>query len=425
MTIQATRNDATRSAAARWLTVVGLGEDGLDGLGPVARTAIARAELLVGGARHLALVAGTPGGAERLTWQSPLVRTMDAIAASRGRRVVVLASGDPMCFGIGVTLCRRFAREEMEILPGLSAFTLAAARLGWPLAETEQLTLHGRQLSLLQPFVSPGVRLLILSEDGDTPSRVAGLLRERGFGPSPMTALEALGGPRENRVDGTAEGWGWHRVDDLNTLAITCLPGPGARILPRAPGLPDEVFEHDGQLTKREVRAATLAALMPLPGQHLWDLGAGSGAIAIEWIRAARNATAEAVERRSDRAAVIARNAAALGTPRLAVLEGEALEGLPNLHPPDAVFVGGGLGRHDEAQGKDGLLDACWAALRPGGRLVANAVTLEGEATLLAWAAANPGAALSRIAVSRAAPVGRRLAWRPMMPVTQLAATKA
>jgi precorrin-6Y C5,15-methyltransferase (decarboxylating) len=397
-----------------WLSIIGIGADGLDGLAPASRRLIDAAEVLVGGTRHLAMVPN--GAAERLSWAAPLSKTVDAIKARRGKRVVVLATGDPMWFGIGVTLARHFPREEMIILPHLSAFSLAASRMGWPLADTETITLHGRPLDLLALHLLPGARLLILSEDGETPPRVASLLRARGWGQSAITVLEHLGGPDERRVDGVAADWSSGPCADLNTLAVLCVPGPDARVLGRVPGLPDDAFTHDGQLTKREIRAVTLAALAPLPGQRLWDVGAGCGSIAIEWMRAAHGAHAVAIERDSSRLALIAHNAVALGVPKLGIVSGEAPAALTGLAAPDAIFIGGGVSM-------PGLVERCWAALKPGGRLVANAVTIEGEATLFA-SQAKFGGQLTRIQISRAEPVGRFTGWQPLMPVTQWTATK-
>lgn len=395
-----------------WLSIVGIGADGLAGLTPAARAIVDAAEVLVGSKRHLGMV---DGKAERLTWETPLSRTVEAIATRRGRRVVVLATGDPMWFGIGVTLARRFPREEIVVLPHLSAFNLVAARMGWSLAETETITLHGRPLDLLALHLAPGARLLILSEDGETPARVADFLRDRGWGGSTITVLENLGASDERCIRGTAAQWNAGPCADLNTLAVECVADPGTRVLGRTPGLPDAAFVHDGQLTKREVRAATVSALMPLPSQLLWDVGAGCGSIGIEWMRAARGARAIAIEREPSRQALIAQNAAALGVPRLRVIAGSAPQALAELERPDAVFVGGGLS-HD-------VIDLCWTALKPAGRLVANAVTLEGEQHLLA-AQARRGGDLIRIAISRADAIGSRAAWRPLMPVTQWAVTK-
>lgn len=392
-----------------WLFVVGIGEDGLAGLTPAARALVERAEVLVGGARHLAMVPETM--AERLSWATPLTATLPAIEARRGRRVVVLASGDPLWFGVGTKLARRFSAEEMIIVPHTGAFSLAAARLGWSLADAATISLHGRPLETLALHLAPEERILALSEDRDTPVAVARHLAASGWGPSRITVLEHLGGAKERRLDGLAADWPHPPGADLNTLAIRCRPGPKAVVLPRVPGLPDDAFIHDGQLTKREVRAATLAALAPLPGQTLWDVGAGSGAIGIEWMRAAERAMAVAIERDTERRDYIARNAAALGVPRLRLVAGEAPAALAGLPAPDAVFIGGGLSA-------PALVDTCLAALKPGGRLVANAVTLEGEAALVACQARH-GGDLARLAISRAAPVGPFQGWRPLMPVTQ------
>jgi precorrin-6B C5,15-methyltransferase / cobalt-precorrin-6B C5,C15-methyltransferase len=397
-----------------WLAVIGIGEDGIAGLAPAARALIETAEVLVGGARHLGMVPDY--GAERIIWRRPLTATIDAIEARRGARVAVLASGDPMWYGIGVTLCRRFPREEMTILPQLCAFSLAASRLGWPLADCAAITVHGRPLDNLRLHLAPHRRILILSEDGGTPRAVAALLTELGWGPSRLTVLAHLGGSRETIISGEAYSWGDRRVPDLNTIAVVCIPGHRARALPRLAGLPDEAFEHDGQLTKREVRAATLAALAPLPTETLWDVGAGCGSIAIEWLRLGEDRSAIAIERDPTRAALIARNAAALGVPELRIVPGSAPEALESLPQPNAVFIGGGIGAA-------GLLSGAWESLPAGGRLVANVVTTDGEARLIDWHARH-GGALTRIAVSRAEPVGPHQLWRPMATVTQLAAVK-
>ncbi|MCG8597837.1 MAG: precorrin-6y C5,15-methyltransferase (decarboxylating) subunit CbiE [Kiloniellales bacterium] len=398
-----------------WLSIVGIGEDGLDGLSAAARALVEGAEVLVGGERHLAMV--PEDGRRRIVWPKPLRAAFDEIAAHKPRRVCVLATGDPLCFGVGRMLLQRFPIEEVAILPSPSAFSLACARLGWSLPDVETLTVHGRPVAALQSFIQPGARLLILSAGSESPAAVAALLRERRYGRSEVTVLEHLGGAKESLRSSTAEDWPDDPVAELNSIAVDCRAEPGTPLLPRTPGLPDAAFRHDGQLTKREVRAATLAALAPVQGQRLWDVGAGCGSIAVEWLRAAPRAEAVALERRSDRMALIAENAQALGVPRLAVVAGEAPAALAELEPPDAVFIGGGAT-------VPGVFEACWAALRPGGRLVANVVTLEGEAALLRWRQ-EIGGALTRIAVSRAEPVGGFLGWRPLMPVTQFAAAKS
>ena len=391
-----------------WLTVLGIGEDGLD---PLGRAIVESAEFLVGGKRHLALAATGP--AERTTWQRPLSRTLDVILARRPRPTVVLATGDPMWFGIGTSLARSVPAEEMRIVPAVGAFSLAAARLAWPLDSVAALSLHGRPLGMLALHVAPGARLLVLSHDGGTPSRVADWLVRHGYGASHMTALAHMGGPLEARIEGRADCW-TPEVPDLNTLAVECVAGADARVFSRAPGLPDDFFEHDGMLTKAHIRAATLALLAPTGGAHLWDIGAGSGAVSIEWIRA--GGTASAVEPVAARRAAIARNAEGLGAPGLEIYGGHAPEALEGLPAPDAVFIGGGLG-------VEGILEAAWEALRPSGRIVANAVTLESEARLVR-ARSELGGDLYRVSVETAAPVGRFTAFRPAMAVTQWTARK-
>jgi precorrin-6Y C5,15-methyltransferase (decarboxylating) len=397
-----------------WLSVVGIGDDGLASLSPAARAVVEAGEVLVGSRRQLAMV--PQDGVERLAWQRPLEATFDDLEAQRGRRVVVLASGDPMCFGVGEALARRFAPEEMRVLPAPSAFSLACARLGWPLIEVECLSLHARPPEPLRRHLAPSARLIVLSHDGDTPGLIASMLCEQGFGPSRMTVFEHLGGSAERRVDGTAETWPEAGFAQLNTVAVACAPGRAALLWSCAPGLPDDAFESDGMLTKRDVRAATLARLAPMQGQRLWDVGAGSGAVAIEWLRALRRGHAIAIERDPERCARIEANARRLGTPELTVTEGSAPACLAGLPAPDAIFIGGG-------SSEPGLLECCWEALRPGGRLVANVVTVEGERTLLDWRG-RLGGELIRLAVARIEPVGRFHGWRSAMPVTQLAVTK-
>ncbi len=399
----------------RWLSIVGVGEDGLDGLAADTRGLVDKAQVLVGGDRHLAMVADD--GRRRIRWRMPLDAVVDEIAGLRGTPVCVLATGDPMFFGIGVALAKRVSVDEMTIRPAPSAFSLACARLGWPLAEVETLTLHGRPLALINGYIQPGARLLILSNDGATPGQVARALCDRGYGESPMWAFEHMGGATERCVGASAADWSEDRVADLNTIAVDCVAAPGAAHLPRVPGLPDDTFAHDGQITKREVRAATLAALAPASGQLLWDVGAGCGSIAIEWLRAARGARAFAIERDAARRALIETNAATLGVPQLEIVAGVAPAALNGLAAPDAVFIGGGVA--DEA-----LVEACWRALGSGGRLVANVVTVEGEQALFQWRE-RVGGALTRIAVSRAEPLGALSGWRALMAVTQWAALKS
>ncbi|MBB5224027.1 precorrin-6Y C5,15-methyltransferase (decarboxylating) [Amaricoccus macauensis] len=404
-----------RSLTTRWLTIVGIGEDGPDGLGRAAREAIAAAAVVFGGARHLAL-AGPLITGEARAWPTPFDTA--PVTALRGRRVCVLASGDPFRHGVGATLARRVDPAEMTVLPAPSAFSLAAARLGWPLAEVEAISLHGRPEALIRPLLHPGTRILALTSDGDAPARVARRLTATGFGPSRLHVLEALGGPDERHHTARAADLGDARFAALNLLAVEVEAGEDAQILPLG-GLDDGLFEHDGQITKREVRAVTLAALAPRRGELLWDVGAGAGSVAIEWMLRHPSLRAIAIEADPERAARIRRNAEVLGTPGLDVREGRAPAALAGLPPPDAIFLGGGGAGGGTGDGTGaGLLDTLTAVLPGGGRLVANAVTLEMQALLTATAG-RLGGALVTVSIARAGPVGGMSAWRPAMPVVQ------
>jgi len=403
------------AASRRWLSIVGIGEDGIEGLSPGARGLIGAADIVFGGRRHLSLAAPLIRGAAR-PWPSPFDGAADEVLPHRGRQVCVLASGDPFHYGVGAVLARRIDAREMIVVPAPSAFSLVAARLAWSLPQTVLLSVHGRTLDLIRPHLHPGARILALTSDGDGPPALARLLAQSGFGASRLTVLEALGGPRERIRTTSAAAYDFDSVDALNTVAIEVEAAPGARVIARAVGLADELFEHDGQITKREVRAVTLSSLKPHRGELLWDVGAGAGSVAIEWMLADPLMRAIAVEQRADRAARIRRNAAAFGVPGLGIVEQRAPDAFAGLSPPDAVFVGGGAG-------EPGLLDAAIAALRAGGRLVVNAVTLATEAELIGRHAAL-GGDLIRIAIARAGAVGEKSAWRPAMPVTQWAWTK-
>ncbi|WP_369373477.1 precorrin-6y C5,15-methyltransferase (decarboxylating) subunit CbiE [Streptomyces sp. cg36] len=397
------------------VTVVGIGADGWEGLPAASRDALRDADVLVAGPRQLGLLPEECAG-ERVAWPSPLRPAVPGLlAAHAGRRVAVLASGDPMFYGIGRALAEEGA--ALRVLPHPSSVSYAAARLGWPLEDVEVVTLVGRPVPRLAAALHEGRRLLVLSADATTPAEIAALLRDRGFGPSRMRVLEQLGGPAERTTAATvADDWRHAPGDPLNVVAVECRRAPDALRLGAVPGLPDDAYEHDGQLTKRHVRAATLGALAPAPGELLWDIGGGSGSIAIEWLRTHPSCRALTVERDPVRAERITRNADRLGVPALRVVTGAAPAALERLPRPDAVFVGGGLTA-------PGLLDACWQALAPGGRLVANTVTLESEA-LLADAHRRHGGELVRLAVAHAVPVGGFTGWRQAMPVTQWAARK-
>jgi precorrin-6Y C5,15-methyltransferase (decarboxylating) len=307
------------------LTVVGIGADGWPGLGDTGRQALSAASVIFGGARQLALLPPAVA-ADRVSWPSPLLPALPGLlSAHAGRVICVLASGDPMLHGIGATLVRLAGADRVRVLPHPSSVSLAAAKLGWPLADVDVLSLVGAPVAALHPLVHPGRRLLVLSRDGSTPAQVAALLTARGYGDSMITVLTSLGGPESEELSGTAETWAHDSVDPLNVVAVSC--SGGGRPVPLVPGLPDDLYDSDGQLTKREVRAATLATLGPQPGELLWDVGAGAGSIAIEWMRSHRACRAVAVESAPERAARIARNAEALGVPGLRVVEGRPAAG--------------------------------------------------------------------------------------------------
>ncbi|MEU7835015.1 MULTISPECIES: precorrin-6y C5,15-methyltransferase (decarboxylating) subunit CbiE [unclassified Nonomuraea] len=390
------------------ITVVGIGADGWDGLPAESRRVLEAAEVLMGASRQLGLVPRS--GAERVAWPSPLLPALpELMERYADRQVCVLASGDPMFYGIGSTLVRLLGAARVRVLPHLSSLSLACARLGWPVEQVDVVSLVGRPLAALNAAILPGRRVLVLGAGRDAPALVAGLLTGLGYGPSPMTVLSDLGAASESVRTGTAEKWAG-ATSVLQVIAVECVAGPGAEPFARVPGLPDTAFEHDGQLTKREVRAVSLSRLAPLPGELLWDVGAGAGSIAVEWLRAHPSNAAVAVESRADRVAAIRRNADRLGVPALRVVEGRAPVALEGLPAPDAVFVGGGATA-------PGMLETCWAALRPGGRLVVNAVTLESESLVAGWYA-RLGGDLVRLSVQRAAPVGGFTGWRAAMPVT-------
>ncbi|MEO0820836.1 MAG: precorrin-6y C5,15-methyltransferase (decarboxylating) subunit CbiE [Pseudomonadota bacterium] len=392
-----------------WLTIVGVGEDGPRGLAPASRDVLARAELVFGAPRHLALFPEL--AAETVPWPVPFADGIPQLLAARGRRTAMLASGDPFWCGAGSTLARRLEAGEWRALPGPSSFSLAAARLGWPLERTLCLGLHAAPLTRLRPHLVPGRRAILLLRDGPAVAALAVWLTETGFGASALTVLEALAGPRERIRRTTAAAYA---LEPVHPVAVALEVAGSGATLHAAAGQADDAFEHDGQITKRPVRAITLSSLAPRAGERLWDIGAGSGSVAIEWLLAAADTEATAIEADPARAARIRRNADALGADRLAILEGRAPETLPDA-PPDAVFIGGGLG--------EALLTALWDRLPAGTRLVANAVTLESEALLTRWQAAA-GGTLLRIALSEAAPLGPHRGWRSAYPVTQWSVTR-
>jgi precorrin-6Y C5,15-methyltransferase (decarboxylating) len=405
------------TAPEGWVvTVVGIGADGWDGLSPAARRAIEGAEVLRGSARQLSLVPDTVA-AERVPWPSPMALAVRELpAAHPGRRVVVLASGDPMSSGIGTTLVRWFGAAAVDVVPHPSSVTWACSRMGWSVEETTVVSVVWKPVELLAAQVSPGRRLLVLGADGSTPAEVARRLTAWGYGASRLTALAQLGGPGERRFTGTASDWPHEQTDPLTITAVEAVADAGTVPLSTVPGLPDDAYRSDGQLTKRDVRAVTLSRLVPLPGQLLWDVGAGAGSIGIEWMRVHPSCRAVAVESDPERAHRVGQNAARLGVPGLQVVRGRAPEALGDLPAPDAVFVGGGAT-------VPGVLENCWDALGPGGRLVVNAVTVESEAVLARWRE-RVGGQLTRLQVATASPVGGFTGWKPAMPVTIWSVTR-
>ncbi|MEZ7236745.1 precorrin-6y C5,15-methyltransferase (decarboxylating) subunit CbiE [Rhodococcus sp. GXMU-t2271] len=393
------------------ITVVGMGADGWDGLPPPARDAVLGAQVLLGGRRHLALLPET--GAVREPWPSPLRDGLDALLARhRGRTIVAVASGDPLVSGIGTTLIDRLGADAVTVLPAVSSVALARARMGWSAESVDVVTLVGRDVHAVRRAFGPGRRLIVLSSDGSTPARVADLLRRDGFGASVLTVLSDLGAPEEARRTATADVWS----GDAPALNVVCIECCGAEGYPTTPGLPDDAFEHDGQISKRPIRLAAVCALAPRPGQLLWDVGAGAGSVGIEWARTDPRCRTIAIERDAARAERIGRNAAQLGVPSVVVVRGPAPDALTGLDAPDAVFVGGG-------GTIPGVLETCWDRLRPGGRLVAHAVTLETEATLTQWWKSH-GGELTRLTVEQAAPLGGFSGWQALRPVVQWQVTK-
>jgi precorrin-6Y C5,15-methyltransferase (decarboxylating) len=388
------------------ISVVGIGADGWAGLSEPGRQAVLRADTIVGSERQLGLIPDGP--ARRRTWPSPIDPLVEELAGDGVGSVCVLASGDPMLFGIGATLARRLDPDRLRVHPHPSAFALACARLGWPEAEVELISAVGSPLAAVARLLQPGRRIVVYLAGVRGAGELAALLRDRGFGPSRFVVLEQLGGDRERVLAGTAAAWNGRDADPLHAVAIECQPEDGALVLGSHPGLPDLAFDHDGQITKWPVRAVTLAALHPLPGQLLWDVGAGSGSVSIEWLRAEPRARALAVERDPVRAERIAANAERLGVPQLEVVVGSAPGALAELKRPDAVFVGGGLSA-------PGVLKAC---ADTGARVVANAVTLQGEQAVR-QARERFGGSLMRLELSHAEPLGRLEAWRAQLPIVQ------
>jgi precorrin-6B C5,15-methyltransferase / cobalt-precorrin-6B C5,C15-methyltransferase len=392
---------------AAMIVVVGIGVDGMAGLAEPSRAELRRATVIYGSTRQLELLDDTVS-APRREWPSPMLPALQALPVENAEDIHVVASGDPLLHGIGGTLIRLYGPDRVRVLPHVSSVTLACARMGWNVHDTEVIS-----LVVAQPHtaVRRGGQAMVLSKNGSTPRALAVLLNAHGRGDSEFSVLERLGGPTERRRDGTARQWADGvppNVDDLNVIAVRYLPDE------RMSPLPDHAFVHDGQITKHGVRAVTLAALVPRPGERLWDVGAGSGSISVEWCLSWRGCSAVAFERDERRRLNVGFNAVAFGVS--IDVHGEAPEAFDGAEPPSAIFIGGGLTR-------PGLLDACLDNLPYGGRLVANAVTAESEA-ILAQAHSRLGGQLRRFQHYRSEPLGGFTGWRPQMPVTQWAVTR-
>lgn len=388
-----------------WLTIVGLGEDGPEGLSPASRKALEEAEVILGAERHLSLLPDL--SAELITWPVPFADGIPLLLEHRGRKTVALASGDPFWHGAGTSLTKHLNRGEWLTLPAPSTMSLAAAALGWPLDSTTTLGLHAAPFARLRPHLAEGTRTIVTLRSGATVPTLAAWLTEVGFGTSTLHVLEALSGPRQRIRETRANAFDLENIQHPVCVAIDAVGGPA---LTSVGGKDDAFFDNDGQITKRPVRALTLSALAPLPGEHLWDIGGGSGSIAIEWLLAHPTTQATSVEIDPTRAERIAKNAASLGADRLSVVTGAAPSVLEGLPAPDAVFIGGGISEE--------MLRSVWAALPDGARLVANAVTLEAEVLLANWQA-DKGGDLLRIELAQSKPLGRKRGWKSSYPIVQ------
>lgn len=405
-----------------WILVIGIGEDGLAGLTQSSLALLQNAEIIIGGERHLKMLAamGQPKNQTRTDWSKGFKKTLDFIEEKKGANIVVLASGDPMYFGVGATLARRFGANALNVIAGVSSITLACARMGWSQPDVNIVTIHGRPVENINRYLSNGAKIIALSNGGESPSILAKLLCERGFAKSTITVLENLGGKNENRIEGLAQNWQDNECAHLNIIAIKCVADIGVSGYSRVAGLPDDAFNHDGQITKREVRAITLARLAPVEGELLWDIGSGSGSIAIEWMRGGKNMKATAIEKNSTRAANINTNAFNLGIARIQVICGVAPDAFTEIqeNAPDAIFIGGGL-----TNGGEDLINRAWDALKPGGRLVVNSVTIKSEAIISNFADMVDGE-LTRINIERSDKIGQQKSFNPLKTVTQLVAYK-
>ena len=388
-----------------WLTIIGMADDSAAALAPASRKALGEARAVIGGPRHLDLVGAGDRG---IAWPVPF--SLDPVLAQRGQPTVLLASGDPFWFGAGGSLTAHLRPGEWTCHPAPSTFSLVAGSLGWRMEEITCHGLHAAPYAQLRAVLSPLGRLICLLRDGAAPAELAAWLAAQGAGEAVLHVCERMGGPHQRIRQTTASGFDLTDVSAPVAMAVALPADVG---LPRASGLPDDCFAHDGQITRRPVRALTLSALAPRRGETLWDIGAGSGSISVEWCLAGGCATA--FERRPDRAANIARNITDFGlSHRMALVEGPAIDQLADRPAPDAVFVGGG--------GTEALFDRLFTDLPSGTRLVANGVTLETE-MLLARLHGEKGGSLLRIELAEAQPLGRMTGWQPARPVVQWSVT--
>jgi len=400
----------------KWLTVVGIGEDGVPGLGLKALVAVQNATFIFGGERHLAML-GSNISATRQSWTQPLSDSLRKLIELRGQNVVVLASGDPMFYGIGSTLIEHIALDEMDMIPHPSCFSYACARLGWSMQDVVCRSVHARPLEMITRDIVDAAKMLILAHDGNSPANLAKLFIALGFGNSCFYILEHLGGSREKIIRLLATEIGERAFADLSVIAIEC-HGDGSEIRQVTNTvLPDNAFEHDGQLTRQDIRAIIMTHLAPKYNEILWDVGAGCGSISIEWLRLGRDSRAIAIEKNAQRCDFIRRNAAALEVDGLQLIEAQAPQSLNSLEAPHAIFIGGGFANPD-------IGEHCWQNLRPGGRLVATAVTVETEAAFQIFSAKTK-ARLIRIDMSEVVPLGRYHTWQPSLPITIMIAHKA
>ena len=399
-----------------WLAIVGINENGLDGLTPQARAAIEGADHLFGSKRHFAIAEKLISGKTHL-WPSPPHLAIPEIQSLKPQKICVLASGDPFNHGMGAVLARHISAQEMQVFPAPSIFSLVAARTGWAIQNLVPVALNGRPLERLLPHLQPGAQIVALCADETTPAKIAALLNTHGFGEAELSVFERIGGSKERIRHCKASEFSFSDIDRLNCVALKIPATLREKSIPLTSGLADEWFEHDGQMTKREIRAITLSALALRRGECLWDIGLGAGSIAIEWLLRDPSNRAIGFEKNRERAERAARNAKQLGVPQLVVLEGTAPDVLEGIDAPDAIFIGGG-------GANDGVLEAAWNILKPGGRLVMNAVSLETESVLLA-AHKRYGGEMIRIAVERADTISPQMTgWRPAMTVTQWSITK-